>query len=141
MTTGADLAAAARAYLGVPWRHLGRTRQGLDCIGLLLLAARDCGLTVNDPGAYAVGHRGPALAEALRTRLVRVPLGAARDGDVLTFRDGLHVAHVGLRSTLHGRPAVIHAHTGRGRVMEEALAFQLADDLRAAYRVPGLAAP
>ena len=33
--------AAARGYVGVPWRHLGRSRTGVDCIGLVLLAARE----------------------------------------------------------------------------------------------------
>jgi cell wall-associated NlpC family hydrolase len=34
----------ARRLRGVPWIHQGRTRLGVDCIGLVLLAARNAGL-------------------------------------------------------------------------------------------------
>ena len=30
-----------RQFLGVPYRHLGRTKRGLDCYGLLLLYAKN----------------------------------------------------------------------------------------------------
>lgn len=36
---GADFVRAARELVGVPYRHQGRTRNGLDCLGLVLLAA------------------------------------------------------------------------------------------------------
>lgn len=38
--------AAARGWIGVPSRHQGRSRAGVDCIGLVVMAARDCGLDV-----------------------------------------------------------------------------------------------
>jgi len=40
----AEFVEAARSYLGVPFRHLGRNRNGLDCVGLVLCAAHDVGL-------------------------------------------------------------------------------------------------
>jgi hypothetical protein len=61
VTTRADLLAAARAYLGTPWHHMGRNRRRLDCVGLLLCAARDAGLDVAEPAPYARGRRGPDM--------------------------------------------------------------------------------
>ncbi len=42
--TGAEFVLAARALVGVPYRHQGRTPRGLDCLGLLVLAASRCGI-------------------------------------------------------------------------------------------------
>jgi cell wall-associated NlpC family hydrolase len=43
--------AAARSWLGVPWRHQGRTRQGVDCAGLVVLVGRGLGLDDYDTSA------------------------------------------------------------------------------------------
>ena len=43
---------AAMEYLGVPFRHRGRTRNGLDCIGLIILAARAMSVPVFDQKVY-----------------------------------------------------------------------------------------
>jgi cell wall-associated NlpC family hydrolase len=136
------LARAARDYLGVPWRHRGRDRNGLDCLGLVILAARGVGLAVAEPAEpYARGARGPALVEALAAHCARVPLPDAAEGDVLAFADGAHVAHLGIRTTtLHGRPGVLHAHARRRRVIEEQLIGELADGLRSAWRPRSVAA-
>jgi cell wall-associated NlpC family hydrolase len=34
---------AAMKYVGTPFRHMGRSPNGLDCVGLLMLTARDVG--------------------------------------------------------------------------------------------------
>ena len=46
------IVAAARSWLGVPWRHQGRARQGIDCAGLVVLVGRGLGLTDYDTAAY-----------------------------------------------------------------------------------------
>ncbi len=43
---------ATRAYLNVPFVHLGRSRAGVDCIGLHVLALRDLGHEVQDCEYY-----------------------------------------------------------------------------------------
>ncbi len=123
MTRAAALLAAARGYLGVPFRHLGRGRSGLDCVGLLLLSASDAGIAAEDPGGYARGHRGWDMLDWLGARFDRVPTAEARDGDILVFnsQDTHYPCHVGLRSTKDGLPAVVHAQSLRGDVREERL--------------------
>lgn len=44
MIPASRLIEEARALVGVPWRHQGRTRKGVDCIGLVLVAAQNAGL-------------------------------------------------------------------------------------------------
>lgn len=43
---------AARQYIGTPWRHLGRTRRGLDCGGLPIIAFADMGVKIDAPERY-----------------------------------------------------------------------------------------
>jgi cell wall-associated NlpC family hydrolase len=44
LSIDARFEAAARGWIGVPSMHQGRSRAGVDCIGLVVMAARDCGL-------------------------------------------------------------------------------------------------
>lgn len=53
MIAAAEFVAAARRYVGAPWRHGGRTASGMDCAGLLLAATADCGLRRPETVTYA----------------------------------------------------------------------------------------
>lgn len=135
MSQGEAFAAAARSYLRVPFRHYGRNRAGLDCVGLLLLAARDAGIAAEEPAKYERGRRGWDIRAWLRERLDELPRDAeTRDGDVLLFADGRFPAHLGVRSTLHLLPHCIHAHALHGMVVEQPLDHDLARSFRGAYR-------
>ena len=48
MVTRTDIVAAARGWLGVPWRHQGRSRAGVDCVGLVVVVCRSLGLSDHD---------------------------------------------------------------------------------------------
>jgi cell wall-associated NlpC family hydrolase len=125
---------AARTYLGVRWHHLGRDRHGVDCVGLLLAAADDCAIPHTKPPPYPRGHRGFDLiaACALIGNEVRIP--DAQDGDILLFTDSLFPCHMGIRTTKHDVPHVIHAHAVRRKVLEEPLIGELERALRKVYR-------
>jgi|CXWL01.1.fsa_nt_gi hypothetical protein len=50
-----NIVEAARKYLGVKFQHQGRTDRGCDCLGLVVMAATDCGIVCNDRTDYS--HR------------------------------------------------------------------------------------
>jgi cell wall-associated NlpC family hydrolase len=131
------IAYAARGYLGVPWRHLGRSLAGVDCIGLVILAHRAAGHEVPDPAPYArepIGARVIAGIEAAGGKRVPRP----RAGDVLVFRvDGVNGGHLGIASDTSFGPCVIHAYAPRRRVVEELLSHDLAEALIGAWRIDG----
>ena len=58
--------AAARACIGTPFHHQGRTQGiGLDCIGLVIIALRARNIAVNDRTDYGRRPDGKSLVEAL----------------------------------------------------------------------------
>lgn len=129
--TGADLIVQARALLGVPFRHQGRNRYGVDCIGLVVLAARACGLDVSaDRTDYPRDPVG-ALQPALLGRLSEVT-AVWWPGDVLLMRFGNEPQHVALWTGA----GIIHAMARSGRVVEHGLDAKWRRRVVAVYRFP-----
>lgn len=136
--TGEQFAAAARAYLRVPFAHLGRSRAGLDCAGLLLAAARDCGVPGLPEPVYG---RLPDL-RLIDTWLPRfaVRVAVPRVGDVLRFRLGGRAQHLGV-ACAHpaGGLAVVHACESLHRVCEHRFDLRWQRRLAEAWRLHGAA--
>jgi cell wall-associated NlpC family hydrolase len=91
------------SFVGVPWAEKGRTRDGVDCWGLVrLVYAVQLGIELPSyTEAYAsVGERGEigALmsADSQRWPWTMLPRGRERGLDVAVFRRGGLAAHVGL---------------------------------------------
>jgi cell wall-associated NlpC family hydrolase len=120
---GDRVLAEARALLGTPWRHLGRSETGIDCIGLVLVAAARVGIVLPDPAPYTREPSGQTLRQGMASVLDHVPLAEVEPGDVLVMNLGLYAGHVGLYAVhpTYGAPAVVHAYLPRKRVVEELL--------------------
>ncbi len=126
------LVEAARGYLGVKYRHRGRSRNGVDCAGLLVMAYRDCGIETSDFVLYGrtpfkdgiVTHTTAALGPHVWPQSPSVPM-ELQDGDVLVMRFERDPHHMGLvASVMYGNQAslnIIHAEGHTGRVLEQRL--------------------
>lgn len=112
--TGAQLAEAARALIGVPFRLHGRDPSiGLDCIGVLAAA---CGAPERLPGRYTLRSRHPPPTAAIAARLgLRETEGPVEAGDVIMVRPGAYQHHLAI-ATAPDR--FVHAHAGLRRVVE-----------------------
>jgi cell wall-associated NlpC family hydrolase len=130
-----ELVAAGRNYLGVPWRHLGRTSAGLDCIGLVLLAARDAGLELPDPPSYERHPQGGRLMSGVLAHGRRVV--QAEPGDVLVLRMGVYAGHLGIATShrAYGVPGILHAYAARRHVVEQPMDAEMTAALVAIVRV------
>lgn len=105
---------AARAAIGARFRLHGRAAEsGLDCVGLVALAARAGGAAGAVPSGYALRLADPALAIArLDAALVRVAVPAP--GDLLLFQAGPAQLHLAVQS----EGGIIHADALLRRVVE-----------------------
>ncbi|MDD3029979.1 MAG: NlpC/P60 family protein [Alphaproteobacteria bacterium] len=123
--------AAARTCLGTPFHHQGRAPGvGLDCIGLVIVALKAAGLSVNDRTDYGRRPDGKSLIAALEAH------GAAKvepvqAGDILVFRYDRQPQHVALAT---GAETMIHSFAPAGRVVETSLGAYWKRRLTAAYR-------
>ncbi|TVR10474.1 MAG: peptidase P60 [Salinarimonadaceae bacterium] len=139
----AEIVAAARGWLGTPYRHQASLKGvGCDCLGLLRGVWREVvGPEPEAPGAYTPDWAEAGGREALlgaATRHLR-PLAALEPGAVVLFRwrDGSPAKHCGVATS---RESVIHAHDG-ACVVEVALAGWLRRGLAAVFAFPERSAP
>lgn len=107
-----------QAWQGVPWHHQGRTRAGVDCVGLVAGALAEQGVDANIPGDYHASAVGALLVPQLEASplLARRDPTAAVPGDLLVFRvrrwaQHLAVALGGDRMIHATRPAGVRAVT------------------------------
>lgn len=113
-----EIVAAARSWIGTPYRHQASCKQvGADCLGLIrgvwreLLGAEPEPVPAYTPD-WAEALKQETLLEAARRHLVEVPLSAAQPGDVLLFRMGL--GHPAKHCAIQSAPdRIIHAYWGR----------------------------
>jgi cell wall-associated NlpC family hydrolase len=128
------LVAAARAYLGVPFRHRGRRPPKLDCVGLVLLAYADCGLTLWAPADYGREPQLPRFQAAIEAGLGAAVTGGPRVGDVVSLRTLKHPHHIAIVGDHPDGLSLIHASGEHGRVVEHRLDASYLDRITHVYR-------
>jgi len=98
MTYRPDLAIAeARSYVGTKWAHRGRSRFGVDCIGLIVAALKAGGFDFADRQDYGRTPWKNGLEIELRARMGD-PVNDMRAGDIAMMRwnERVNPSHVGV---------------------------------------------
>ena len=121
--TGADIAIAARSWIGTPYRHQASCKgAGCDCLGLLRGVWREVkGAEPEVVPPYTPDWSEPSREERLwqaantHLRPVSRPLAP---GQVLLFRmrTGSVAKHLGIVGVAGAAPSFIHAYSGHGVV-------------------------
>ncbi|MBS3648872.1 hypothetical protein KEU06_09660 [Pseudaminobacter sp. 19-2017] len=114
-----EIVAAAREYLGVPFKKAGRDKFGLDCVGLIILAGRNCGLEIYDTTKYTMGPHPELLHEFLYPQTERLPGNRLVHGSIAILRDSIFPMHTGIITTDGSEPMIINASAKARRVVEE----------------------
>lgn len=137
------LVAAARSFIGVPFRHQGRTINGMDCIGHLVLSFA----AINKPLRNRVDYgRLPANAKleaALSLHFGPPVAGPPQPADVVVLAwedDPRYVGlpcHVGIVAP-HPEPRIgislIHCYAISGRVIEHGFSADWLSRVVGVYR-------
>lgn len=135
--TREQIVVEARKWLGVRWRHQGRTKYGLDCVGLIIKVAHsldifDFDVTNYDRRAYA--HM---FLKTFKEKMIQKPIIQMLPGDVLIFRTHTEPHHTGIVTEKNGYPYIIHTSPMRTRTIEESLTFN-AEFMVACFKYPGV---
>lgn len=139
MSTGVDVVVEARSYLGVRWLHQGRSRDGLDCAGLVVAIGTACrGLDCPLPD-YPRATRDEQMLELAGQHLVAIDKAHMRPGDVvvLAFEKQRHMGLLG--DYLYGGLSLIHAYLPPRKVVEQRLDEVWAARIKQAFRFPEIA--
>lgn len=114
--TGEDLARAARALVGVPFRLHGRDpRSGVDCVGVLAASYASLGREVSLPNGYALRTRSIPDLSGLFARIGMEPVTAPlQTGDVLLLRPSPCQLHLVIAATTR---SIVHAHMALRKVV------------------------
>lgn len=134
-----DVLEAARGLLGAPFRHQGRDRSGIDCIGLIIAVGRAIG--VGDRWPELPYHRFPPEAfvrEILGCYLE--PLGGAPEpGDVALIRWRRTANHLAIVTDGSDPFGLLHAYYVTGTVVEHRADHHWRDRIVALYGYRGIA--
>jgi cell wall-associated NlpC family hydrolase len=137
VTTGADVVAAARQYLGTRWHHQGRNTAGLDCIGLVIVVAHDLGLSEYDICGYSRVPDGRTLRATMERQLLQV----SRDpqpGDILLFTFARVPLHTAIVTDTPSGLGMIHAYANVRKVVEHRLDDLWRSRIAGVYTYPGV---
>lgn len=136
MATRAEVIACARSYLNAPYKHQGRIRAGIDCIGLAIAVCQDLGLGDFDFQGYSREPDGVTLLREIEK--ICTPTQEYQPGDLLIFRIRKYPQHCGLVTELAGQLGLIHAYQSIGKVAEHALTDWWVERIVGAYQLPGV---
>lgn len=137
--TSDDIVKIARSWLGVPFIHQGRSRNGCDCVGPLLDIAEQAGIDVVDDRRYGIDPFGYYLGKVLGDKLEEIPKDSIKPGDVLFMRFARIPQHVAIVGDYPGgKLSMIHAYDRIGRVVEHRLSSVWTAKIHKAFRFKGV---
>lgn len=130
---------AARSYVGVKWRHRGRSRHGIDCVGLIVLSCRDAGYHIDDQIGYSRTPWKFGLDRELQARFGE-PVEGLQAGDIVSMRGPRQPepGHVGIVATHGDRLTIIHSFNAaaNSKVVEHGLDEYWLKRIHKIYRLP-----
>lgn len=107
------IARTASGWLGVPYRHQGRSRYGCDCAGLVVGVLAELGVDLRLPAYGPEGSGVDAARFIAQAGGQSIPIMDAGAGDLVAWRPPGAGLHLGLM----GFDLVVHASASVGRVV------------------------
>jgi cell wall-associated NlpC family hydrolase len=107
----------ARKYVGTPFKHQGRDKNGMDCIGIITVPLNNIGFFEYDNINYRRYGLGGEIIEILNKYCYEISIYSKLEpGDILMFSKGRsqHLA-------IYTGESIIHANNSVGKVTEHIL--------------------
>ena len=155
MITKAQVQAKAREFIGTPFKDQHRVKGkngGVDCVGVVLLAAEELGISYKDTAEmrgsdylnYRAGGGGidANVLEECQKRLIEKPVKNMAAGDVIVMRVPTIPCHCAILTERNGVLYMVHAYNGSGAkknfVVENILDAQWRRRICGVFSYPGV---
>lgn len=132
MTTRQQIVDEARKWEKTRWHHQGRSRAGVDCIGLVIRVAHALGLSTYDITDYS-RQPDPNMMRRLLGEHME-PVSQPQIGDVLLMKFEMEPQHVAIVTDR----GIIHAYAQARKVTEHRLDEQWQSRIVGAYQFKGI---
>lgn len=138
--TADDVINAAREQIGIPFVHQGRSKKGLDCVGLLLKVADKLQVQYTDVEGYTRIPWGGLLeqtfdAHVASGQLVKINPTDYQKGDFLMMRFKGQPQHLAIFT---GDNTIIHSYAAVGMVCEHLIDDTWKNRITSVYRLAGV---
>jgi len=110
----------ARTWLGVRFKHQGRTRNGVDCVGLVLKVHEQLFGDEKEITGYERRPNQRMVYDLMGKHLIRIRPEEAQPGDVVLMAFDTGATHLGIIS----EKTIIHAYLQARKVVEQPLGSQ-----------------
>ena len=125
---------SARAMIGTPFKHEGRSIRGVDCYGMFIVLGIEHGIPVPIETGYGKRPSGLHMKRMLELYANKVQRSEIQSGDILHIKFNDEPQHLALVSSTDPL-MIIHADAIAGRVVEHRLDKEWMSKVRGAYRV------
>ena len=124
--------------LGVPFHHQGRSDAGVDCIGLVMVAANRAGQQIENVTGYPMVPRNGLFMRHLLQHCDAVDADSVMPGDICMFAFDSEPQHIAIVTNTSPEIRIIHSYAQVGAVVETGIGGIWQRRLRGFYRVRGI---
>lgn len=134
MISSSQIVERASQYLGTPFRHQGRNKHGVDCVGLVIVVGADLGIFPRKLDRINYG-RSPSRGE-LEAKLYKYCLKTDKlvPGCVVAIRWNTELAHC----AFYTGATLIHSYENAGGVVEHGFRGRWTRLVDSTWLLPGV---
>jgi hypothetical protein len=114
-----DIVKAGRSYIGTPFKFRGRSRLGIDCVGLLYCIGQDIGFPIEDDQTYSKFPEPDKFRNIIYAHSKPGDANNLRNGTVAMFKQSIYPLHCGVLVVDNTGIKVINANMKSRKVVEE----------------------
>lgn len=132
-----QLAEAAQKLVGTRFMRQGRTLLGVDCVGLLIVAAREIGVNLSQYDNRTYSHNPDPKDLKQRLDAGLQPATEIGVGSVLLLNGQAGTQHIAIVAECAMGLTVVHASNLRGCVIEHRMTKSFRETVAAIYTLKG----